>query len=676
MWLWLFYIATAVASYLLYRNSRPKAPPPGEVAPPEVPAGAVIPVAFGQVKIEPVLVDFGDITNGQHIMWPEQSTCYGVRWTGLLAWGFLDYIDVLYDEKRKLSDQGTQLFFNVHENTNAFFALDHHPVVDSATMSAMYYGGFPGTLNPGYRYAEIFLPGIFGGPPPNGEGGIELYPAGPLSGPLSLDCQGGRIPYGASYIFYSGGDTATETYLDVPPIDDLSNYGDFPRDGSCVAVPTTSGTGRIAYERFAYVHFKGAIGASPVLKKQEFICRAGPGAFEAFDGGYDTSPASLLYHILTDPDWGLGLSPALINFSSFSSAATQLVSTEGFGISGVMREQKPAEDYINEILRTIDGVLYRHPTTGLLELKLIRGDYTLGDLTRFDESNTEDLEWTWRELPDTVNEVVIAFTDRNSLYNRNVVTLQDHANIHTTGEVRTQTLEFPWISTETWALKVGARELKAGSLRIGRGTIRVTRAGWGFVPGDPIKVSCAKYGLSNVPCRILSANYGELDKGIIEFEIVQDLYGLPDVPYTVVDTDADDPAATPVGGPLITVTENNDGTYGQVVLTIVPNDAVTTVEFTTQSGSDTAVGPTTVSESPAYTYLGPQVLIDPTLGSTIAWSVTHTQGGLDFTRTGVSKFRTNAAATSGANSSVIVNNGTGFDFVYDQSSGDQIIVRT
>lgn len=640
MWLWIFYIGSAVLSYLLYRNARPKAPAPGEIQPPEVPAGQIIPVAFGQVKLSPVIVKF-DYGTFRNDYWPAQAPSeYWAKWLGILCWGFVDYIDILYDGKRYLSEQGTQHAFMVTKNTD-FFSLGNTPTVTDFSTSAIAHGGFPDGFNPGYRYAEIFLPRVFGGTPPDGEGGIESVVKNPA-------CVG-RTVYGAQYVFYSGGDQATRTYLDVPPEDDVKYYGGPPKDGSCVDTPTTTGAGRINYERFAHVLFGGsdggAIGSSPVLKSQEFICiaRTSDGGLTADDGGTDANPAAVLYSILTDPDWGLGISPALVG--SFSDASTTL-DTENFGVSGVMSEQKPAEDYINEVLRTIDAVMYRHPVTGLESLKLIRADYTLADLPAFTESNITSLEWTRKEIGETTNEVVIAFTDRKSLYNRNVVTLQDHANIHATGSIRSQTLEFPWISNEIIALKVGARELKAGTLPLGRGTMDVTRAGWGYLPGDPIKVSFAKYGLSNVPCRILSANYGKLDQGIISFEIVQDVYGLPDVPYTVVDADTTDPAATPADAIDITVTENNDGTQGEVVLTVTPNDTVTDVLFTIQSGDAAEVGPTSGTESPAFTYASPAVDIDPTLGARISWTVEYTVNGVATSQSGIALFRPGDAGGS------------------------------
>src|SRR5690349_9481350 len=103
MWLWIFYIGTAVLSYLLYRNSRPKAPAPGEIQTPEVPAGTIVPVAFGKNKLEPTIVDFAYGTFKNATWPPESPVDYWARWFGVLCWGIVSYLDILYDEKRLLS---------------------------------------------------------------------------------------------------------------------------------------------------------------------------------------------------------------------------------------------------------------------------------------------------------------------------------------------------------------------------------------------------------------------------------------------------------------------------------------------------------------------------------------------------------------------------------------------
>lgn len=668
MWTWLFYIGTAVLSYLFVRSRRSKVAEPGAVQAPEVPAGTPIPVAFGTVKLEPIYgsFEYGTFRNAS---WPKEAPAeYWVKWLGLLCWGPIDFKDIIYDDKRKLTDQGTQHAFSIVQN-NQFFALDHAPSVTDTTMSAVAHGSIP-SGTPHYSYAEIYLPQVFGGAPPDGEGGIAAVVQDPA-------CVG-RTVYGAPYIFYCGGDFATGAYLDVPPVDDLRYYGGPPKDGLCADDPTTSGAGRIAYERFAMVYFGGtdggAVGFSPVLKKQEFVALArmpGESEITQLDGGQDANPVRVLYHLLTDPDWGLGINPSLLDTTNWSDQATGAGIVK-FGISGVWREQKAAEEYINEILRTIDAVLYRHPETGLLCIKMIAADYALGDLQALNESNIESIEWTRRDIGDTTNEVTIAYTDRDRLFQRNVVTLQDHANIHNTGGVRSQTFEFPYVPTETWALKVGARELKANTLPLGRGTIRVTRSGWGIVPGDAVKLSYAKYGIANLPVRVLSVDYGEIDNGSIELEVVQDVYGLPDVPYTVV-TPIDDVAATPLDHVVITATENNDGLQGVVALVVTPNDTVTNVEFTIQSGDDPAVGPASVSESPAFTYFSPAVDIDATLGATIAWTVEYTVGGVATSQSGVSRFHSAAPALISGDA-IVADDGSGnFAFVFDDD-GNQLFV--
>ncbi|WP_258272934.1 hypothetical protein, partial [Escherichia coli] len=79
--------------------------------------------------------------------------------------------------------------------------------------------------------------------------------------------------------------------------------------------------------------------------------------------------------------------------------------------------------------------LYVNPSTGKFELKLLRGDYTVGALPAFSPSNLVELESFQRVgYGDTVNETTVVYRDAKT--NKDAaITVQDLANIQAQGGV-------------------------------------------------------------------------------------------------------------------------------------------------------------------------------------------------------------------------------------------------
>jgi hypothetical protein len=630
-WLLLAWAGITIVNWLINRNAKSKIGLPQAEPSPDVPAGTPIPVAFGTVKIDPLITEFSHTLkpwklDGQQVGWRRIVTYMGV-----LTWGpITKWVDIIFDDTKSLIAQPDQRIVVPLEGSYPPATL----VFGTPGAGGIVYGSFgdPPGVFAGDVYAEIYLPNIFGGKVNGGEGGIQA----PFDGIPDDDVCAGRAPIGGSYNFFWGDDRTNG------PMDDRRHLGGVPVDGSCDPDPTTSGPGRVVYPRLGYVYLQGVeVGTSPQLKRQQHVITAMEGA----DAGGDINPAIVVRNIWTNVEWGLGISPALIDIDDLNDLE-DLLHDEGFGISGVMAESKPAEDYLNEIYRTADLVAYRDPATGLLRCQAIRGGYSIPSLQLLDESNVSECEWERRDIADTLNEVSVRFTDRARQYNPNVVTVQNHANIHMSrGIIRGQTFEFPWVTTEALALKLAARELKSNTLPLGHGSLVVDRTAFDVVPGDILRLSWARYGLVDVPIRVRSVSVGNPKDGSVVLEVVEDLYGLPEVPYVVTTDPWTDPGATPGVPVTASVARFEDGTIGEITLTITSGDAlVTLVEFSTQSGNATATAYGSVAGGPQYT--SPDVALSASYQSKIFWRVTYTDpAGDDATITGTEVFQPSPTAS-------------------------------
>ena len=242
------------------------------------------------------------------------------------------------------------------------------------------------------------------------------------------------------------------------------------------------------------------------------------------------NPAHIVYQCVTDPQWGLGYPTAMIDEASFAAAADTLFD-EGLGLCLQWTQQETVDQFVQRVVDHAGAVFAVDPATGKFTLTLIRDDYEPAELDVFDESNILRLE-SWQRVGygETVNEITVVY--RDVVTNKDAsVTVQDLANIQAQGAVVSQTRQYPGLPTAELALRIAQRDLNAASTPLAKGRIAVNRDAWNKKPGDVIKLSWPKLGLSGVICRVLAIKKGTLTNGEIIIDIAEDVFGLPDSSY-------------------------------------------------------------------------------------------------------------------------------------------------
>lgn len=275
--------------------------------------------------------------------------------------------------------------------------------------------------------------------------------------------------------------------------------------------------------------------------------------------GGDANPAHILYEVLTaDPEIrgiGLGLSPSSLDDTGYRAVADAL-HAEGFGLSFQWRSEDPVEGLIQMVLDHIGATQYLHPATGLMTLKLIRNDYTVGSLPVFDESNILRLEsFQRRTLSETVNEITVEYTDPDT-HKATSVTVQDLANIQAQGQVVSASVSYPAIRNHVLAAKVARRDLVSRSAQLAKVRITVNRAAFGLHPGDPFVFAWPPLGITQLVCRVGEIREGGIESATVEIEAVEDVFGLPAQVYTGVEPIGwTDPASQPAPCPRRRIVE-------------------------------------------------------------------------------------------------------------------------
>lgn len=282
-------------------------------------------------------------------------------------------------------------------------------------------------------------------------------------------------------------------------------------------------------------YFSGYLGLSPSLKPMSFVVKRIPKFVNALywdiNNG-DANPADVIYEVLVNDVWGMGVSSALIDSDSFNAAA-QILFNEGLGFSAIWERSIEIKDFIDEVCKYIDGVLYTDPVTGLFTLKLARNDYDISSLTELSNSNkVEVVSYSRGSIDDTVNEVRVTYIDRFNKYKDASELSQDLANYMLQGKRNAVTTSYIGVSNAATAGKVAQRDLRTISTSLIKIVIKVNREFFSLRPCSVFKFTWAERGIQQAVMRVTRVNLGEYSNGQIEIEAIQDVFSLASTIYS------------------------------------------------------------------------------------------------------------------------------------------------
>lgn len=246
--------------------------------------------------------------------------------------------------------------------------------------------------------------------------------------------------------------------------------------------------------------------------------------------GTGANPANMLFEIINQDVWGLGIATSLgISKPSFVAAAATLAAEE-FGLS-MKWSGGEAREIIDEILRHIDAVLVFNPDDGLLELRLIRGDYDVETLPVFGPDEIRDFTLNRPELQTLPTSIRVLYTDWGEGYKTVAVVAQNLAAIQERGQDVVQEVSYPGVTESVMAQKVAARDMNAASYPWAQISLTVDRSAWSLRQGSVFKLNWPDLGITGLVCRVNRISPGDLTKGEIEIDAVEDVFGLGGTVY-------------------------------------------------------------------------------------------------------------------------------------------------
>lgn len=278
----------------------------------------------------------------------------------------------------------------------------------------------------------------------------------------------------------------------------------------------------------------GYLGNSPQIDKwafevQRFPNTLGIPAGKHIVNTFDANPVAVLYEVLTDTDWGMGLPGASIDTANFLTAAST-VYDEGNGFSWVLDKEMDGDALLEEIERHIDGHVYINRVTGQYEIVLIRGGYTIAALPLLDESNVLRVEdYKEQQWEDTENILRVRFTTRDSKaedYKTTYALAQDMGNIQNQSINKPATVKFPGCKDFAQASVLATRELRQLTTPKKSASLVCNQSLYATNPGDVLRWTNTKRGITDLPVRVTKITPGSPEDGEVILSVVEDVFRL------------------------------------------------------------------------------------------------------------------------------------------------------
>lgn len=253
---------------------------------------------------------------------------------------------------------------------------------------------------------------------------------------------------------------------------------------------------------------------------------------------FDSNPAHIIHDCLTNTDWGMGATNAMIDMDSFESAA-QVLYDEQFGLSLQWTKQSSIESFISEIIDHIEATIFINPRNGLITIKLIRGDYDIDDLDIYTPDNSEVTRFGRKLWGETINEIIVSFTNPDNEESETLVA-QDLANITIQGGIVSDSRNYYGVRVRSLAARLAQRDLRTAAIPLATCDIEINREAWDLLPGDVLVLNSPEDGILSMVMRVGTVDYGKPGDPTVKASLMEDVFALAAGDYTVPPGPEDD----------------------------------------------------------------------------------------------------------------------------------------
>ncbi len=259
---------------------------------------------------------------------------------------------------------------------------------------------------------------------------------------------------------------------------------------------------------------------TPPTLKFEFERQLSVLTLSAHSINRDAVIPEVIYDLLTNPMYGLGIAAAKIDTGSFLAAAEQVI-TEGLGASPWLDENTTVREFIGLLLSYIDG--YLRYESGQIAIGLVRKESNTG-LPLIDErfmaGEPKPVNKGWSN---TWNFTRLVYTDRDRSWQGDAVeTYEDAANAGLTGEIVDEEIRLPFVTTRDVSKKLVKRKGLKGGIPTMTWEVDVMPSLRYLAPGNRVKVSYAKRGISERVMRVQEVSRSAKENQLVRLTLVEE----------------------------------------------------------------------------------------------------------------------------------------------------------
>lgn len=233
----------------------------------------------------------------------------------------------------------------------------------------------------------------------------------------------------------------------------------------------------------------------------------------------EVNPVAALEELLTSKRFGAGVDAATLDYTSFDATAAAL-EAESFSVSVFLDQATKLDALLAEFLEYLDAALV-HTQSGTVGLRLLReapSPVAIGadDLT--EAPNLVAHGW-----PETVNEVVVRFSNRNRDWQTDSVAARDPSSYAITKRTVSQSVECDWITDQAVAWRVALGLARSRSLPWLDGSLRARKDVAGSLrPGDTVELTYATHGIDAAILRVTGVEVPGPDSAEVVLQVRED----------------------------------------------------------------------------------------------------------------------------------------------------------
>lgn len=200
---------------------------------------------------------------------------------------------------------------------------------------------------------------------------------------------------------------------------------------------------------------------------------------------------------------------------------------EGIGVSFQWLQDGSIGAIVDDLLDQIGCVKREDPTTGKISFKMLRKDYDINDLRRFNSSNVSKLVNYGRQaISASTNKLVATYTDPLDQFKEKPCTVQSNASMWMTSNESPMNVDLTFLTDVNIVNRRAQQRLQQVVFPAATGTLTTDRRAWDVVTADCFVLDWEPDNISNMVCRISAVNRGNLGNNQIEITFIEDIFAV------------------------------------------------------------------------------------------------------------------------------------------------------